>query len=164
MDHGYADTMLFGQIENILARVFHVEPAGKKVLGARLKHLRIIGVPELARPGSGQRLLYTKDMAFEMLFATGWENLGQTPRIAAKLAKELKTYSKTEQIKKAHEKGEALFAMLVPGGDGVVKQLTFFTGEDLKQTLPVVFSAMNLTALMAKFEQEWAVERKGGGR
>src|SRR5262245_14165582 len=87
LDNSHAGSMPFGQIENILARVFGVELAGRKVLVARLKHLRTIGVPELARPGSGQRLLYTKDMAFEMLFAAGWENLGQTPRIAAKLAK-----------------------------------------------------------------------------
>jgi hypothetical protein len=163
LDNGHVDTMPFGQIENILARVFEVEPTGKKILGARLKHLRIIGVPEVPRPGSGQRLLYTKDMALEMLFATGWENLGQTPRIAAKLTKELSSHSQLERIRKVHAKGEQLFAILVPGGDGSVKQLTLATGEDGTDALPL-FSAMCLTALMAKFEQEWAEERKGGSR
>jgi hypothetical protein len=155
--------MHFGQIENILARVLKVGTAGRKVLVARLKHLRTIGVPDLARPGSGQRLRYTKDMALEMLFATGWENLGQTPRIAAKLAKELLVHARSEQTKSAHEKGEQLLAILVPAGDGSVKQLTLTTGED-KTDSRLIYSTMSLTALMTKFEHEWAEERKAGSR
>jgi hypothetical protein len=159
LDNAHADKMYFGQIENILARVLEVEPAGKKVLVARLKHLRTIGLPELERPGSGLRLPYTKDMALQMLFATGWENLGQTPRIAAKLAKELLVHSQSVEFKGAHTKGEQLFAILVPGGDSGVKQLTLSTLEDATASQRI-FSAMNLTALIAKFEQEWAAERK----
>jgi hypothetical protein len=82
-----AERLLYGQIENIIARVLWIREDLRPVLRARLRHLRKIGVPELPNVGSGGRVHYTYEQALEMLVAIALENIGQEPSVAKSIAK-----------------------------------------------------------------------------
>ena len=79
----------YGHVETALATVFSVAPKGMGAFRARLRHLRNIGLPRLARPGSGRHIVYTERQALEMLLALELENHGYSAKNAAFLAQSI---------------------------------------------------------------------------
>lgn len=77
----------YGEIEAALARVFEVPREELGAFRGRLRHLRNLGVPDLAKPGSGQRVEYTRQNAIEIMLALELAALGVSPRHAAEAAK-----------------------------------------------------------------------------
>jgi len=53
---------------------------------AKLRHLRNLGVPPIARPGSGRQVAYQQSDVYRILVALELEILGFTPKTAASAA------------------------------------------------------------------------------
>jgi len=112
-----AERLLYGQIENIIARVLWIREDLRPVLRARLRHLRKIGVPELPNVGSGGRVHYTYEQALEMLVAIALENIGQEPSVAKSIAKIAVDRLLIAMLKK--NEGAHLFVILAARQDEV---------------------------------------------
>jgi len=76
----------YGQIEAALVEVFNVPGSAFGAFRAKLRHLRNIGVPKIAKVGSGKQVRYTRENAIEMLLALEFVALGIAPRYAATYA------------------------------------------------------------------------------
>ncbi len=152
--------LLYGQVENILAKVIGIKSEGRSAMKARLRHLRNIGVPELPRPGSGQKVLYSRKQAMEMLFALGLENVGQTPRTAAMLAKDILRHLDSVYW---YERSVLTYILIRPAEEGGVAEWSYCLGSrELrltidKQAIPI-FSVINVSAFAFHFEDEWDLE------
>ena len=81
---GVVDVFTYSTVTDALAQVLHVRLAERGAFEARLRHLRNIGVPATARPGSGKRLPYSKEHACQILVALLLQSLGCAPRTAAR--------------------------------------------------------------------------------
>jgi hypothetical protein len=166
-----ASTFSYGEVEEILARVFRSTAEERPKLRARLRHLRNIGVPDLPRPGSGVKLSYTERQAFEMLIALGLELVGQTPRRAAQLSKDIIVKWYAYELEKETPSGIVIvspesepmeikerFPETV--GPALLTQAWFMMGETSlpfeDSDIPMIYSLINVGVCWRRLKEEIA--------
>lgn len=79
-------TYAYAIVEAALADSVGIAKSDLPAFRAKLRHLRNIGVPKIAKPGRGTRIAYSKRNVTELRLALALESVGNTPRNAAKLA------------------------------------------------------------------------------
>lgn len=77
-DHGSV-ALLYGEVENILARLHNIQDKDRKAFRARLRHFRNLGIPPLPKVGSGTRISYSLDELYELFFALELMQCGLSP-------------------------------------------------------------------------------------
>jgi hypothetical protein len=76
----------YRHVESALVRLFGVDNSHIGAFKARIRHLRNLGVPHIVKPGSGDRVEYTRVNVAEMALALELERFGKPPREAAWMA------------------------------------------------------------------------------
>ncbi len=149
-----SNALLYGQVEAAIAAVFGMKPEDMKALKARLHYMRNIGVPEgLARPGSGQKIAYSRYQAFEMLLTVALERGGYTPRVAAMAGPSITT----SQALFDPLKGKDLYVFLAPPEEGIAA-CSYCRGldglmKDVAQAELDSFFALNISAFARKLNE-----------
>ena len=145
----------YGQVEAAIAEVLGIKARGFGALRARLRHMRNIGVPELPRPGSGQKITYSKSMALEMLLTVTLERGGFTPRIAALAGPRIASVSWNYHP----DQGEDVF-VIVGAPDEEEKGGLLYWAKGGRQLLVHIeshgldsFFVMNVSALLRKLNK-----------
>ncbi len=77
-DHG-SDALLYGEVEDILARLHKIQDRDRKAFRAKLRHFRNLGVPPLPKVGSGTKISYSLDDVYELFFALELTQCGLSP-------------------------------------------------------------------------------------
>jgi len=78
--------MLYKEAEAALTVVFVVPPEKMGAFRARIRHLRNLGVPAIPKPGSGQKVDYSRDHLIHLALALELEQAGLSPIDAAKFS------------------------------------------------------------------------------
>ncbi len=77
-DHGSV-ALLYGEVEDILARLHKIQDRDRKAFRARLRHFRNLGIPPLPKVGSGTKISYSLDHLYELFFALELMQCGLSP-------------------------------------------------------------------------------------
>jgi len=79
----------YRHLETALIKLFEVGESEIGAFKARIRHLRALGCPHIAKPGSGERIEYSRENTAELALALELERVGKPPRAAAWLADHL---------------------------------------------------------------------------
>jgi len=77
-DHGSV-ALLYGEVEDTLARLHNVQDKDRKAFRAKLRHFRNLGIPPLPKVGSGTKISYSLDDLYELFFALELTQCGLSP-------------------------------------------------------------------------------------
>jgi hypothetical protein len=102
----------FRHVENALVRLFAVDDSCLGAFKARMRHLRNLGVPNIAKPGSGERVEYTREGVVGLALALELERLGRPPREAAWLAM---AWASDPEVILAATSRAPLYLIILPG-------------------------------------------------
>ena len=151
----------YKHVEAALARYFDVPEKQIGAFRARLRYLRKIGVPELAKVGSGSQLTYRREQAIEMMLALQVSQLGASPKWFALTKQGQPDFLETIS---AHPTRGDTFSIIVPDKllsddkDGSrVTVLTMHGKENLKRWLSKAsvrsYSVTNLSQAIRELDQ-----------
>jgi hypothetical protein len=101
----------YKHVETALAELFDVADGQMGAFRARLRYLRKIGVPELAKVGSGSQLTYSREQAIEMMLALHVSQLGASPKWFASTKRAQPDF--LDKISANPKQGDA-FSVIVP--------------------------------------------------
>ena len=73
------DSFLYGEVEQILARLHRVKQRDIKAFRARIRHFRNLGVPSLPKVGSGTKIRYGINDLYELFLALELMHCGLNP-------------------------------------------------------------------------------------
>jgi hypothetical protein len=75
-------TLRYGQVEELLARLHGADRSAQTgALRGRIKHLRRLGMPFGASPGTGNKIEYEKSQIYQFSFCLELEELGLDPAL-----------------------------------------------------------------------------------
>jgi hypothetical protein len=154
----------YKHVEAALAQLFDVSEGQMGAFRARLRYLRTIGVPELAKVGSGSQLTYSREQAIEMMLALQVSQLGASPKWFASTKRAQPDF--LDKISAHPKRGDA-YSVIVPNKllstdkDGSrVTVLTMNGKENLLRWLAKAsfhsYSAINLSQLIRELDQNLA--------
>jgi hypothetical protein len=83
---GMTRNFTYAEVESAMATALEMLPNKRPAFAARLRHLRNLGLPK-TRPGSGQRVSYSRADAEQMFFALLLEGLGCSPLVAVRASR-----------------------------------------------------------------------------
>ena len=152
----------YKHVEAALVRYFDVPEQQLGAFRARIRYLRKIGVPDLAKVGSGSQLTYSREQAIEMMLALQVSQLGASP----------KWFASTKRVQpdfldkiSAHPKRGDAFSVIIPDkllstdkdGQSQVTVLTIDSKTDLIRWISKVsvhsFSVVNLSQMIRELDQ-----------
>lgn len=81
--------LLYGEVEDILARLHKIQDKDRKAFRARLRHFRNLGIPRLRKVGSGRKISYSLDDLYELFFALELTQCGLSPSTIVHLNRHL---------------------------------------------------------------------------
>jgi hypothetical protein len=79
----------YSDVENALKDVLHVRQPDMGAFRGRLRHLRNLDLPRVAKAGSGRAIDYSSNNVLEMLLALELEDAGVKPERAAAVAQSM---------------------------------------------------------------------------
>ena len=101
--HKQPPTYQYKDLELAMARNFKVNMQDLPAFRARIRHLRNLGVPKHKKPGSGQKISYSRADAIQLLIALEAELLGLPPKVAASFsAAVMETHAKKAEAAAQH--------------------------------------------------------------
>jgi len=101
----------YKHVEAALIRYFDVPDQQMGAFRARLRYLRKIGVPDLAKVGSGSQLTYSREQTIEMMLALQVSQLGASPKWFASTKRAQPDF--LEKISAHPKRGDA-YSIIVP--------------------------------------------------
>ena len=137
----------YKHVEAALAEVLNVKPKSMGAFRARLRHLRNIGLPRLPKPGSGQKITYTRRQSLELLIALELEKVGQAPKNAALLAE-----SMARQSPYGQHKGEDCYIAVSENKPGYTVAFGLKPFMEMMGSAPDVFLVLNVSACVRKLD------------
>ena len=154
----------YKHVEAALVRYFDVPEQQIGAFRARVRYLRKIGVPDLAKVGSGSQLTYSREQAIEIMLALQVSQLGASPKWFASTKQSQPDF--LEKIS-AHPKRADTFSIIVPkkllSTDKDGSQVTVLTvngKEGLTQWLSKAsvhsYSVINLSQTIRELDQQLA--------
>jgi hypothetical protein len=154
----------YKHVEAALVRYFDVPEQQIGAFRARVRYLRKIGVPDLAKVGSGTQLTYSREQAIEMMLALQVSQLGASPKWFASTKQSQPDF--LEKIS-AHPKRGDTFSIIVPNKllstdkDGSRVTVLTVNGKEgltrwLEKTSVHSYSVINLSQTIRELDQQLA--------
>jgi hypothetical protein len=154
----------YKHVEAALVRYFAVPEQQLGAFRARLRYLRKIGVPDLAKVGSGSQLTYSREQAIEMMLALQVSQLGASPKWFASTKRAQPDFLDTIS---AHPKRGDAFSVIIPdkllSADKDGSRVTILTISGKKNLMRWIsnasvhsYSVINLSQTIRELDQHLA--------
>lgn len=137
----------YREVEAALAAGMRIKPDGLGAFKAKLRHLRSLGVPDIAKVGSGSRVQYSFDDALTARVALELSSFGVNPTIAGRWAQSvLKRYPDALLIQEKQSSRSDFYVLIWKDEDGPIQDIV--NGEkNMKSTLDFLLSKSSVVVL-----------------